>query len=356
MFDFLRWHAPRRAALAALVATATLASGCRDDSTVRDAGAPRADAEMTGPADVEMAASRGGDRLRRYNRQAWVGNAHNKAMDDFRKEMRQAGVLSRNICEHVLNFSMSAARAPAGRAFPEGVNWRAVRAVSDSSSLCGAVGRPRLSNISLRSPLEPLSPSLAVPQSADAVALYSEIETALWNARDASDLANRLTYVLDKSARLPSPEQEAVGATIAVTQDSYEYWHQQYPGFEQEVIAEYGPCIEQYVSYGMVGDPIGECVTGKGGVGAVSAREQQSGKVQQLVTIRPRAMCPGGMARARKVAYADATGAFKGAIAGGLAGGIEGAVLGALAGGAAGSILAAIENAIEVLKCIYGLT
>lgn len=165
-----------RAAITALGLIA-LAS-CRDmtDNT------PRIDATMTPSA-----------QLRARNKHDWVGVAHNKAIDDFRKELRKPGRIARNLCDYLTQKRDAAAAA---------------RVALETSPLCPTRAKH----------------AAWMPQSSLATQLLSDIELAVDAASSADDLASRLNQVLDASAALSAGEQEAIAATVSVAQHSYEYW------------------------------------------------------------------------------------------------------------------------------------
>ena len=334
-------------------------SGCKDNSHSSDNARHGNDAEMTAPDDAANAASRNRDRLRMHNTYEWVGVAHNRLLDDFRAEMRKPGLLTRNVCEYVMSFSMSDDRVPAGHKYRDNRNWAGVRAVADSSSLCSSGGRKqRLSNISYRWELSPTAPTVA-PQSTEASSLVTEIETAVVNAADARDLATRLQAIHDRSLGLPEVDQALVASTISVAQNSFEYWSQQYGLFEQEIIAEYAPCIDEQLSVGATDGIIESCLTGKGSAGAIVDRGSSQAPRQRLVRAKPSAMCGISIREGfRKIGSADAGGAAKAFMAAMFSSGFNLGVggLAALAGGGAASTWAAIENAIITLKCMYGMT
>lgn len=270
--------------LASTCVMAALLVACDDDSTVREnsthAGAPAS----TAPASGAYASLQSRERLHRRNPHDWVGPAHNKMIDDFRREVRKPGLVTSNICEYVITFSMSNERLPGGRTFEEGANWRALRAVSDSSPLCGRARGTRASTISLRSPLEALSAFVA-PQSSTVYSLMDEVEAAVNNASDSDDLANRLNSILDRAASLSALEQDALSATASIAQSSFEYWQDQYLPFEEEIIAEYSPCVEEQLSYGY-NDPVGACVSGKDGSAYTSRDPLRGNRAQRLVATR----------------------------------------------------------------------
>src|SRR5689334_10701117 len=57
---------------------------------------------MTAPTRV--ATSEAIRRLHASNDYDWVGVAHNRALDDFRAELRKPGILTRNICAFIEDF------------------------------------------------------------------------------------------------------------------------------------------------------------------------------------------------------------------------------------------------------------
>lgn len=341
----------RLASIAGMSLACLVASACRDDSSPRDGGAAGNDAALTEPADGQAASVRGQRALETRNQHAWVGPAHNRALDDFRSALRKPGVLTDHMCEFVVNFAMMPERVPSAHRVAGAETWQAARAVADSSARCGAARKTRLSNISRRSPVGILGPAPVIQASPDASAILDEIDAAIWNAADAQDLANRLNVLLGRSYALAPAEQELIGATISVAQSSYEYWSQHYPAFEQEVIAEYSPCVEQYSAYGET-DVLDSCIYGKGTGGAVVLGAPGAALRRQLVARKPATLCGPGLKEGfKKIGSADARGAFVGGM-GAIFGGAS-IVLGALAGAATGSTYAAIENAVSTLICIY---
>ena len=332
--------------------------GCRDDSGSDNGIRQGNDAEMTAPAYGHAAASRDEEQLKRRNANEWVGTAHNKMLDDFRKELRKPGILTNNICEYVASFSMSDERLPASAVRATDGNWRAVQAVTDSSRLCSSNRRFRLSSLRFESPYASLGPVPVQEPTGEAISLLGEIEQAISVAADARDLASRLNNVLTRAQALPELDRIAIEATISVAQNSFVYWSSQYALFEQEVIAEYSPCIEQQMALGATDDIVDACFTGKGGGGAVaSGFSTERASLQRLIRARTRRLCGPSLREGfRAIGWADAKGAWTGAFAGGLAGGFAGAVGGALAGGGGNSIFAAGENAWKTLKCMYGMT
>lgn len=348
-----RWALPH---VLSLVLVSALAAGCRDESRGNDGVRYGNDAEMTAPVDGEAAASRGQERLKARNPREWVGVAHNRMLDDFRAELRKPGLLTRNICEYVMSFSMNDDRLPAGRRHVDNRNWVGVRAAGDSSTLCsGGSRRPRASTTSMRWGLTPTAPMIA-PQSTEALALHTDIENALFAASDARDLAVRLSAIYERSLRLPETDQAGVASTISVAQNSFEYWTQQYGLFEQEIIAEYAPCIEEQLAVGASDRVIESCLSGKSAGGAVADR--LGAPKQRFVRVRPLTQCGYSMREGfRRVGLADAKGAATGFFTTLLStGSLEAAGLAAIASGGASSIWAAVENAVVALKCMYGLT
>ncbi len=337
-----------------IVVTMLSIAACSDSMSTdaRIAGSP--DGAAIHAPDIAASAVRARNALHRRNSEDWVGIAHNKMLDDFRREMRKPGKLASNICTFVMDFAMRDERLPPGRQFSAGVHWRAASSAADSSTLCQNHGRGKLSTIAFRAPFEPFG---ARPQeSGETGMLLADIETAVGSAQDSYDLATRLNGVMDRVGSLPVLDQAIVSSTVSVAQNSFEYWERQYPLFEQEVVDEYGPCVGEQSAIGADGErALEECLKGGGGSAVTLRGKRTDGKPQRLVKSGAPVMC-GGVTLSegwRHVVGADAKGAFTGGFAGGLAGGFGGAVLGAIVGGGAASTWAALENAWSKLKCVY---
>lgn len=247
------------------VATLALLLSCRDSAT------PDRPTLATAPGRADART-----RLHQRNKYDWVGVAHNRAIDDFRQELRKPGRIARNLCEYL------------GRRDVE-------RRVLTTSNLCG---RGNASQVTWST----------------TEALLADVENAIEAASDSYELAARLHAVLDAAGALSASEQEVIGATVSVAQSSYEYWEAQFPGFAQEVVAEYGTCADQYRYSGYSSDDIRDiCVNG----GAAQMSQPYSPQSMVRFASFATAALPSWF---KSVAKADARGAFAGALFGGLAG------------------------------------
>lgn len=228
----MKSHGIRRLAWPIVFLSAALSVACSDAATSSSGGtAGTRDDLSTVPPGVTAASVRARDNLHRRSKEDWVGIAHNKMLDDFRRDMRKPGLLTRNVCEYVSEFGMRDERLPNGRRFVGGANWRAVRAAAEASPLCSGMGSVRGSPIAFRRPAATLTASAS--QSSEVLSLISEIETAVSNASDSYDLAIRLNPILDRAAKLPALDQATIAATVSVALNSYEYWEGQYPIFNR---------------------------------------------------------------------------------------------------------------------------
>jgi hypothetical protein len=351
----MRLFLNRAARVAPLVlSAATMLLACRDSSTTVRTSGGGDNSNLSPIAGASAPAIRARERIHEKNRYDWVGAAHNKALDDFRRELRRPGVLTRNLCEYAQSFAAREERNPRDRALSESDRWSITRTVGDSVAWCGRRG-PRVSNTTFTSPFAP-SP-VPTPQSQQAYEFLGAIEAAVNEAQSSFDLAERLDPLLDRMAALDPIDQAVVGATISVTQSSYEYWETQLTAYHQELLDEYGGCVNEQSSSG--GDPLtvrDNCLNDQGD-GAVAFKYPPVGPFSgRLTGLKITPSCAGSLREGvGKVVSADLKGAFTGAVSGGIAAGLAGVVGGAIAGATAGSTWAAIENAWEVFKCIYRL-
>src|SRR5437867_12154101 len=84
--------------------TVAVLVSCRDTATPRRAEQLSNDASVTAPVGIPPAAVRARTRLHQRNPLEWVGLAHNRAIDDFRKELRKPGVLSGDMRQSIAGF------------------------------------------------------------------------------------------------------------------------------------------------------------------------------------------------------------------------------------------------------------
>jgi hypothetical protein len=315
------------------------------------------DATLTPLGRVSASAVRERKRVHERNKEEFVGVAHNKALDDFRRELRKPGTLTKNVCDYVLTFATHEDRLPTNNRVDEGVRSHAARTVSDSSTLCRKSVKPRVSGIAFRSPLAPLA--RAAQESPEAQQLLYEIQDAVAASPSSYDLAGRLNPVLDRAAALPASDQLVIGATVSVAQNSFEYWETNYDMFAREVQDDYGACAGNQYEGGVPPETARDnCMNGRGDAGPVAFDDrsvQGKASAPRLAGKRSGLVCEDHDFRAGfgKVVGADIKGAISGAVSGFRAGGPEGAVAGAIIGAAVGSVTAALELAWQAIRCIY---
>jgi hypothetical protein len=315
----------------------------------------------------------------------WVGVAHNRALDAFRDELREPGVLSRNLCSYLLTFVTSDARVPAERAAARAaLSAAARREVARkglaATELCGR--RPAWRSAGIAShvwltafapPRWPFAPaairrrSQSGEPSQAARDLYAQIEASIDAAASSYDLAAYLDPVLDAAAQLGAEEYATIAATVSVAQSSYEYWEVELPSYVDAVAAEYGACLEESQLLGYTLTQAEYRCVNQGGT-TDSDRAFQEPAEWRRARPRPRlpllmAVARPGFARVlpgavrqsvvgpglRAIGKRDAYGAFTGAFAGAFSGGAQGAVLGGIIGGAGASIVTAAGLAISAV-------
>lgn len=338
-----RLDAGRLAAIGflALVAAAA-ACADRDDATPR-----RDDAIVTAPGGISAATVRASDDVRQKNRFSHVGDAHNRLLDEFRAELRKPGVLTGDICEYVMDFTTKDNRESSAFAVPTQQRRSLAATGAKASRICasGLVAR-EIRPTSLR----------RIPQEATsaATALAGQIESAVEFAVDRYDLAARISPILDAAAMLSEVDNAVVSATASVAQSSYEYWEANYSGFEQEFIADYGPCATDRINSGYTEeDARASCVGGAETYQSFwswpTSPSLQGGLVRRLRVPR----CGPGLKEGFKhIAKSDAKGAFSGAFSAAIVGGPAGVLGGAVLGAGSGSIWAGIENAWSTFWCM----
>jgi hypothetical protein len=373
-----------------LTAAAGAVVSCRDTGTAPPDGAQHARGPTSPPAasagrgtasthspsdGASLTAAR--EQLHRNNPMNWVGIAHNRALDDLLKELRKPGVLSRDVCQYLLEFVSSDARVPvdraglrraAGATARREVGRKALRATALCSQRFDRRASALPARVSLAAYYSPRPPfgSASLQSGSPSAAAYGLLEqilAAIDAAVDSYDLAWRLHPVLNAASQLDAIERATIEATVSVAQSSYEYWEAQLPTYVQAVSSEYDPCLYNQWSQGYSYDSsLGNCVNGAGAVfqplSYSPRRAQRHSRSRRAAHGRDALFSAGAVPlRARGVSQsvgeglkdigkADAYGAFTGAFAGAFAGGPQGAVLGGIVGAAGASIATALGHAI----------
>jgi hypothetical protein len=169
----------------------------------------------------------------------WIGVAHNRAIDDFRTELRRPDLFAGNLCDYVASFSLrSDVLPPHARTLLSPEQRETAR--QQISKLC-------TSKISSRhqSTTDNVLAPLQVSPSPLADGLVSSIYSAIEASSTSYDLAARLQPILDGAANLDPVDRDYVNISASVAQNSFEYWEGELTPFTQDVIREYGACASR---------------------------------------------------------------------------------------------------------------
>lgn len=330
MFTSDKW---RRVSLIALpLALGVVATGlaCRDASTSN---------ERTSTSDTDL------QRLKEERaptaasgQLAWVGAAHNRALDDFRRDLRQPGVLTKDFCLFILDFMAREERIPRDHAKGAAEMRRnAGMAGFQEGMLCG---EPRADGRQV---------SLQSGVSYEASTLFYKIQSSIDLATDRYDLASRLRGVTDAAQQLNESERTIIGAVAATAQSSFEYWQVELPYANREFVAEYGACADQAAAAGYDSDYARQICLG----GKVLPTRTLPAVPRPQVRLASYGVRPGCSLSAnfKSLGKADALGAFGGAVKGAMSGGLAGIIPGALVGAAVGSATSWASSAWDLYWC-----
>jgi hypothetical protein len=287
-----------------LVAVAVVAAGIGCTSPRPRTKAP------SGPVTSRDGAWQLPTRAEVFERDAGVGEAHNAAIDQFRRELREPGVIAGDLCEHIARGD------------------RHARQVLARTPLCAGM----VTQLTARAQLSPL-----------ATRLMTETERAIDMAPGPAELDQRLAGIVRASMRLEPTEQVAVTSAVSVARHSIAYWSVNLEAFGQEIEAEYRACLERYRTRGKAADHLRNiCLRGADDAVAPGKAVTPT-LLRQAGTTRSR-RCAGYDYRA--VAKDDARGAFIGALLG--------AAPGAVTGGSAASIASGVQDTWSMMTCAVG--
>lgn len=296
------------------------------------------------------AAARSGDakeQLHRRNRYDWVGLAHNQAIEEFRREMRDPRNGNTGFCKHLEEFLGRPERTPSSRREASAQERAAVaQAAVRTLPMCQqATGRlVGLPTVSAPTP----------KQSSTAAALYDQILLAVELSASPLDLAARLHPILDASQSLSSDEQTLIAVTASVAQNSVEYWEANHTDFAQDAVSRYGTCTSDKVLAGVPFDlALAQCADAGGDPQLIRGPGRGEPQVR-VAHSSALAMCGSGIGPGlKKIGAADVKGAWSGFFSGAIVGGR--AVEGALIGGGGASIGAALGLAIGQFICVMAI-
>jgi hypothetical protein len=188
-------------------------------------------------------------RFHSKNYADWVGQAHNKALDDF-AALASAKWAPRDMCREIADFMSQPARVPPGK---DQLTHDERRAYANAglrvTPVCqNEVAKEGSDVLQLaRAEAPPAFYAAYSNVSAAANSLLDQIKSAQAAATTAAGLASVLTGILTQADQLAvSSERDLVYATASVAQSSYEYWTANIATQSQQVQTNYGSCLAQY--------------------------------------------------------------------------------------------------------------
>lgn len=308
------------------------------------------DTRVTVPTSIDAASVRAREFLLRQNAHDWVGVAHNRAIDDLRKAMSRPGILTRNVCDYLVDYIVRPERTPSrARALPIEARRQAARRGLAATGIC------RLQPQSRTTAWSAAEASAAIPQepelSADASALLTTIQTAVETAANRYDLAIRLNEIQVAAGGLEATEQAIVAGSVSTAQHSFEYWETELPAFQQEFWNEYSTCAEVYKASGYTMDDARvTCL--EGGIAETLVPSQHSPglvPVTRMASYRLPAVC-GLRTHFKRLVGSDVAGAIVGATKAAVFG-PAGVVDGAIAGGSLASLGSFLKSTWDLFWC-----
>jgi hypothetical protein len=182
------------------------------------------------------------------NRADWVGQAHNKGLQDIYSQLLSTKAHS-NICAEIERLASASERIPDGKEKGTAANRSAVARTGlaatglCSSSLVLGANRPFTLTNSSRSSTTGVEVDGVSPE---AQAVLDQIGNAVQYATSSGTLAANLNSILSQMPALPTAEVDVVNAVASVSQSSYEYWETNTSTLTQQVTTTYGGCLGQY--------------------------------------------------------------------------------------------------------------
>lgn len=267
----------------------------------------------------------------RKNFADWVGQAHNKAMQDFLSRLNdRAKGPPTNFCGELLEFATDPARVPPGKGTPV-IGRAAVLRVAAAVGVCaGKVSDEGATRLSLAS-----ATSSEITLSAAAVSLVDQIKSAQAAATTASGLATALTPILGQADQLPvAEERDVVYATASVAQSSFEYWTANLQPQADQVQTTYGGCLVQYSDQGVA---LNTCMGISGPPVLPTLYKMPTDADNFLFVLSTQSSCDSNLSKTNVVLW-DVAGGLMGGLGGWLTGGAPGILTGALGGGLVASL------------------
>lgn len=258
------------------------------------------------------------------NAYAWVGAAHNKAIEATQRAYADRRMSGTNACREI-PWHLVIAATPTERII-DGSR----RQDLDAHAAAGLV----VSRCAPPGGASSLTPGRALSSPASAV--EAALNAAVDAASSPGELAVALVPVVAQAGALAEPERSVMLAAASVAEYSFSYWHANWPSFLDAVSDQYGPCLA-------AGRPFDECSGGldrrPAGVTVTTARAVTS--------------CPSVpfLKFVRDLGKGDLAGAIVGGFSALLRTGPQSVGLGAFVGGAAGSLGVALSYAFDQSLC-----
>lgn len=330
-----KWRLAASAAMPVVLVVTASIMACHEEPTA--ARSEPGEARIT--LAPSAAAARERERLSARNPQDWVGKAHNKALDDFRKELRRPGAMTKEFCARLKDYVVHQDRIPRDRPRADlATRGSAAEAARSKAPIC----QPRTPVVIATTARQELS------MSPTAYSLFSNVQTAVSQSQDRWELASRLNSVLDGAASLEPVENELISAVVSVAQSSWEYWETELASFQAELWNTVAPCALDAQRQGYSVDQARQMCMESGG--STIASPLGAPTLQFRYTSVSRGECR-LTDHLKRLAGADAVGAFVGGVKGGVTLGFAGILPGAFAGAAYGSLASFVYSTWELYWC-----
>lgn len=200
------------------------------------------------PTSTKVAASNLAAELHRTNRMDWVGEAHSRGIDHFRKALRAKKIKKGQLCRALPQIlAEDDARLPGHRSESREKIEAAAREEMKLHNLCAARRTAVLSlppRLSIPLPSGSHAASIVVTPATQGVTvegLLEQIENAASVATSSSGLAASLSPITAQAATLEPVAQDIVLASASLALSSAEYWEANRESFYYEVISQ-NPC------------------------------------------------------------------------------------------------------------------
>ena len=197
--------------------TLAIITACREVASVSDAESDLSTSTVNSKAVRYTPAE-----LHAKNPMDWVGVAHNLMLAEVITEWKKPNTRFRDLCARLQASLDNPQKFQAVASQLSSERRQEAKAHLAESDLCA---RPR-SRGSIARPLVVRSISMVQQPPPDTLlAIFDNIEAALDEATDPTDLAARLSPALEASLTMSSQDSLEVQTGVAVAQNSYEHWY-----------------------------------------------------------------------------------------------------------------------------------